>query len=286
MTPPSSSSIPPRPMSSRRRAGVRRRPFGDGHGHLQPARHRDRMAQSLGAARPVDSRSSVTPLRTRPLPTSAWRPADVPGSAPAAADRSGTAAHLRDHGGTLGRSWLRSRPAAAPRVGDDFRGHRVHARARTQRHRGLHDRRAARWPLRRRPAAGLHRARKSLCEYLCPGVPADRVGPPPFVPTELSSEDLWHVADCCVSRSSPPQIRWRRSGPFSNQWRTSCGGRPTRCSSGPSSGPPWRVRGARGRSTPCAPASAKAANGSGTLRKRFALLLAKGDDDDLCSDDR
>ena len=114
-----------------------------------------------------------------------------------------TAAHLRDHGsgpwgapGTAARS-SRRRPGRAGLQ----RRQRLHARPRPQRDGRVHDRRASRRPGRGCAAARLRGAGQPVRQHLrarpSPRTPA---GPPPFVPFELSGEELWHAADALRRR--------------------------------------------------------------------------------------
>ncbi len=109
-----------------------------------------------------------------------------------------TAAHLRDHGGgPWGAPGAGGAVQPPPiRVGEDFRGVTVCMHVRelsvtaasmiAELPDGLSDG----VPLRVYVAAG------SPCVSIyVPAFPRTALGPPPFVPTELSSEDLWHAAD-------------------------------------------------------------------------------------------
>jgi dipeptidase len=110
-----------------------------------------------------------------------------------------TAAHLRDHGtGPWGMPCTAPRPAVPPpaRVGDDFSGVSVCMHVR-----GLCVTTASMIaelpsgitegaPIRAWVAAG------SPCTSIyVPAFPCSASGPPPFVPPELSADELWHAAD-------------------------------------------------------------------------------------------
>ncbi len=116
---------------------------------------------------------------------------------------SATAAHLRDHGtgpwGAPGGDGPVHRPPE--RIGEDFSGVSVcmHVRGLSvtaasmiaELPRGIHD--GA--PLRVYVAAG------SPCASIyVPAFPRTAAGPPPFVPLELSSEEMWHAADTLRQR--------------------------------------------------------------------------------------
>jgi hypothetical protein len=110
-----------------------------------------------------------------------------------------TAAHLRDHGQrAVGRSRHRGPRSTRPRP---RRGRTAAASASActsagpERDRGLHDRRAAPdlaagAPLRAYVAAG-----QPVRQHLRARLSRTAAGPPPFVPFELSGEELWHAAD-------------------------------------------------------------------------------------------
>ena len=129
---------------------------------------------------------------------SAWRRAAVSRLAPPGGlTPAATAAHLRDHGtgpwgapGSEGR--CSCRPTASGRT--PWREH-LHARARASATAasmiaGLPAALADGAPLRVYVAAG------SPCASIyVPAFPRTVAGPPPFVPLELSGEELWHAAD-------------------------------------------------------------------------------------------
>jgi hypothetical protein len=110
-----------------------------------------------------------------------------------------TAAHLRDHGtGPWGAPYAAPRPVVAPPacVGDDFSGVSVCMHVRglcvtaasmiAELPSGI----AEGAPLRAWVAAG------SPCTSVyVPAFPRSVAGPPPFVPAELSSHELWYAAD-------------------------------------------------------------------------------------------
>ena len=60
-----------------------------------------------------------------------------------------------------------------------------------------------------------------------PAFPRTAAGPPPFVPLELSSEELWHAADAVRRHveADPDALAEVRAA--LDPWRTSCGPRPT-----------------------------------------------------------
>jgi hypothetical protein len=115
-----------------------------------------------------------------------------------------TAAHLRDHGtGPWGEPCTASRQVVPPpaRVGDDFSGVSVCMHVRglcvtaasmiTELPRGI----AEGAPIRAWVAAG------SPCSSIyVPAFPRSAAGPPPFVPPELCTEELWHAADALRQR--------------------------------------------------------------------------------------
>ena len=188
------------------------------------------------------STASATTTRTPPSPMSAWRPAAASSTAavPAASPRPprpptcATTARARGaRPGPTDRSM--SRRAG---WGGLQRGHRLHARARAECHRRVHDRGAARRAGRRARRCRVFVAPGSPCASIyVPAFPRTAAGPPPFVPVELSGEDLWQAADALRRRveDDPDALR---GGPrvARRPWRTSCGPRPTTCSSSPPAG--------------------------------------------------
>ena len=119
-------------------------------------------------------------------------------TAPGGLTPAATAAHLRDHGtgpwGSPGTPGPVHRPP--PGAGEDFRGVSVcmHVRGLSvtaasmiaELPRGI----AEGAPLRVYVAPG------SPCASIyVPAFPRSVAGPPPFVPLELSSEEMWHAAD-------------------------------------------------------------------------------------------
>jgi dipeptidase len=110
-----------------------------------------------------------------------------------------TAAHLRDHGtGPWGRPCTAPRPVVPPpaRVGDDFSGVSVCMHVRSlcvtaaSMIAELPTAIADGAPLRAWVAAG------SPCASIyVPAFPRSAAGPPPFVPPELSTKELWRAAD-------------------------------------------------------------------------------------------
>ena len=159
-------------------------------------------ARTRATTSPVGS----TPPSTRRTPTSAWRPAAA-SCAPALAGgltAAATAAHLRDHGpGPWGAPGAGGPVVPPPSgVGDDFSGVTV----------CMHVRdlcvTAASMIAELPPGAGRRRARcgrdvaaGSPCvSVYVPGFPRTATGPPPFVPVELSGEELWHAADAVRRR--------------------------------------------------------------------------------------
>lgn len=115
-----------------------------------------------------------------------------------------TAAHLRDHGtGPWGMPCTAPRPVVPPpaRVGDDLSGVSVCMHVRglcvtaasmiAELPSGI----AEGAPIRAWVAAG------SPCTSIyVPAFPRSVAGPPPFVPPELSAEELWHAADALRQR--------------------------------------------------------------------------------------
>jgi secernin len=114
-----------------------------------------------------------------------------------------TAAHLRDHGSGPWGAPGAGGPVSPPpgRVGEDFSGVSICM------HVGRHTVTAASMiaelpsgisegaPVRVYVAAG------SPCSSIyVPAFPRTAAGPPPFVPVELSSEELWHAADAVRQR--------------------------------------------------------------------------------------
>ncbi len=120
------------------------------------------------------------------------------GTSPGGLTPAATAAHLRDHGTGPWGAPRTEGPVHPPpaRVGDDFRGVSVcmHVRRRAVTAASL----IAELP------AGIANG-EPVRVYVAPGSPCSSIyvpafprsigGPPPFVPTELSSEELWHAAD-------------------------------------------------------------------------------------------
>ena len=115
-----------------------------------------------------------------------------------------TAAHLRDHGsGPWGAPCSAPRRVVAPpaRVGDDFSGVSVCMHVRglcvtaasmiAELPGGI----AAGAPIRAWVAAG-----SPCASIFVPAFPRSVAGPPPFVPPELSAEELWHAADALRQR--------------------------------------------------------------------------------------
>ena len=215
------------------------------------------------------------PTRTRRTPTSAWRPAAAssPRPLPAGSRAAATAAHLRDHGtgpwGAPGQPRVRcSLPPT--RVGADRSGVTVcmHVRGR-QRHRRVHDRRAARrtWPTGRRCASSWRRAARASAST-CPPSRAPPPARPRSCPLELSGEELWHAADALRQLvEADPDALLPASGTRSRRSRTSCGPRPTTCSSTRPAGPRWAASwGARALACARGPASPNRVGRGGTLR--------------------
>ena len=188
-----------------------------------------------------------------------------------------TAAHLRDHGtgpwgapGAEGPGDFR-RPTAS---GEDRRGVSIcmHVRGR-QRHRGVHDRRAAGRPRRRGAPARLRGGGQPLRQHLRAGLPAHGRRP-----AARSSPSSSRARSCgtpptrCAScvEADPAALAELRARP-SRPSRTSCGPRPTTSPSTRPAGPTSARRGAAGPSTRCGPASPNQRRTGGTLRRHASV---------------
>ena len=189
-----------------------------------------------------------------------------------------TAGHLRDHGaGPWGVPGERGPVRPPPsRVGEDFAGVTVcmHVRDVSV---------TAASMIAELPDAVNEGAQ--LRVYVAPGSPCVSVyiptfprttkGPPPFVPTELSGEEIWRAADTAAPMGrSRTRMPWYRFELRSNRWRMRSGSSPTRYSSTPAAGFRSPVRGVSAPWRRSLPVSPKRVNGDSTLRKRRALLLA------------
>ena len=266
---------------------LRRRALPRRHRHLQP-HHRSATsgpAPRAASRRATTSGASATPPRTpgyadvRLAASRRFLDSVARGGLTAAA----IAAHLRDHGtGPWGAPGARRVRSDAPPqgVGDDFsgvsvcmhvRGHSVTAASMiAELPRGIAD--GA--PLRVYVAPG------SPCASIyVPAFPRSVAGPPPFVPVELSSEEVWHAADVVRQRveGDPARPGRRARGAPTGRGRALGRRRRRARASGPLGG------GRRGLGEPGAPRTAdlhpliRGWRG-GTLRtRRSALLLAKGD---------
>ncbi len=181
--------------------------FPAGTAISQPHHARHRLDARLGRTwRPATtSVASATRTRTRAMPTSAWRraAASCASAAPGGLTPAATAAHLRDHGtGPWGAPGVEGPVEPPPAyVGSDFTGVSVCMHVR-----GLSVTTAsmiAELPLGIADGAPLRAyvATGSPCTSIyVPAFPRTVAGPPPFIPLELSGEELWHAADVLRQR--------------------------------------------------------------------------------------